>query len=556
MKKNCIFRGFSCFPLAAALFSSSLIFLLSSLSSCTSLRQPKDVFVFQEYTEKDIIENEKKRISALKDEHPVEALWRAEILGDEETVKLYEENLFSLFTSALSSGDFEKAWKYYVSLESCGSGLLKNVAATRNSVYADFVKNVPSFNLSSDDLKLLPKSMADCVNATVTIWVDKGIKIQNGVGYADRSLGSGFFINKDGYIVTNHHVISELVDPKYEGYARVYVKLARDQENRIPAKVVGYDETLDLALLKAEVSPPFILALGSSLDLSVGDRVSAIGTPLGLHGTVTTGIVSAVGRKLFTTGSVMQIDAAVNSGNSGGPLIDSNMRVQAIVFAGIMQYQGLNFAIPVEYLKQDLPFLFAGGKRKQVWVGAYGHTKREGLSEKGLEVQYIMPGGVLSRAGLKKGDLIYSVDGNRINGIERFQDILRNFSDETILRFSYERDGEKKDGLFYLAERPENPGYEIYSSDLIQHSFVPIFGMGLTPSSTTSSRRYTVSSIISGSIADESGFSEGDPLTVTSVDFSDDKDAVSVGIYTRKKKKGYLDISMRIGSQLDGPNYF
>ena len=92
--------------------------------------------------------------------------------------------------------------------------------------------------------------MQDCVNATVTIWVDKGIAIHNGMGFADRVLGSGFFIDRKGYIVTNHHVISDMVDPKYEGYSRLYVKLAADQDTRIPAKVIGFDKIHDLALLK------------------------------------------------------------------------------------------------------------------------------------------------------------------------------------------------------------------------------------------------------------------------------------------------------------------
>lgn len=534
----------------------SLILLVFSAVSCNSLGVPKEVFQIPDYTEKDIVENEKARIAALSEENPVMALWRASLLGDEETLSLYKETVVSLFKKAFSENDFIKAWKYYVSLESFYENAEKVLGVPRNAVYSSFLATVPSFDPSKEEKSSLPKNMADCVNATVTIWVDKGIKIQNGVGYADRSLGSGFFISQDGYIVTNYHVISELVDPKYEGYARLFVKLAQDQENRIPAKVIGYDETLDLALLKAEVKAPFVLLLGSSKSLSVGDKVSAIGTPLGLHGTVTTGIVSAANRKLFTTGSVLQIDAAVNSGNSGGPLIDSALKVQAVVFAGIMEYQGLNFAIPVEYLKQDLPFMFAGGKRRQVWIGSYGRTKKVGETEKGLELQYVMPGGNAFRAGLLKGDVITAVDGKIVKNLERFQDILRDFTDETILPISFERDGKASTVLMYLSERPENPGYQMFKSDLLQNSFIPIFGMELAPSSTVSSRKYVVSDVLAGSVADESGFSVDDPLTVVGVDFSKENDVIYVGIYTRKKKKGYLDVSMRIANQLDGPYYF
>ena len=271
---------------------------------------------------------------------------------------------------------------------------------------------------------------------------------------------------------------------------------------------------------------------------------------------MTSGIVSSVDRKLFTTGNVLQIDTAVNSGNSGGPLIDDQMKVQAIVFAGIMQYQGLNFAIPVEYLRQDLPFLFYGGKRKHVWIGTYGHTYRQNGKNDGLEIQYVMPGGVAFRAGLKKGDIITSVDGTRVYSIDNAQDVLRNFGEKSIVEFSYKRDDKEYSVNIYLEERPEQPGYEIYKSDLLTTSLVPIFGMELLPVSTTYSRRFTISDVLKGSVADESGFSVLDPVSITDVEFSPEKDSVSVTMNTRKKKKGYLDITIRIGSALDSPYYF
>jgi len=398
--------------------------------------------------------------------------------------------------------------------------------------------------------------MADCVNATVTIWVDRGIRFENGAGYADRVIGSGFFIDERGYIVTNHHVISDLVNPKHEGYTRLFIKLARDEETRIPAKVVGWDPLLDMALLKAEVEPPFILELGSSSQLTIGDKISAIGTPLGLHGTITSGIVSNVDRKLFSNGSVFQIDAAVNSGNSGGPCIDSKMRVQAIAFAGIEKYQGLNFAIPIEYLRQDLPFLYSGGKRNHVWVGAFGHTKKDGLKETGIEVQYVMPGGSANMNGIAAGDIIGFADKKRLGSIEDLQTVFRSHIPETLISCAYLHGDESKNTLIYLDERPENPGYDIYKSDLISHSFIPIFGMELTPSSTLYSRKYTITNILNGGIADESGFSVTDPIYVSDVEFVDNNSVILVSVNTRKKKKGYLDISMRIGNRLDSQYYF
>lgn len=532
------------------------IFVCAILISCTSIKEPKEVFSVPDYTEDDIKQNEIKKIEKLAEETPVQALWRSILLGDEDTKEKYESNVFSLLEKAISEKDFFSATKYYTSLKSIESEKIKNLKMSEKDIFSSFFQDIPGLSLNDENKSLLPKNMADCVNATVTIWVDKGIKIEHGAGYADRVIGSGFFIDKRGYIVTNHHVINDLVDPKNEKFSRLFIKLARDAETRIPAKVIGYDETIDLALLKAEIDPPFILALGSSEDLQIGERVNAIGTPLGLHGTLTSGIISAVDRKLFTTGSVLQIDAAVNSGNSGGPCIDSKMRVQAIVFAGILQYQGLNFAIPVEYLKQDLPFLYNGGKRSHVWISSYGHTMKEGLTETGLEVQYVMPGGVSNRAGLQKGDVITFVANKKINSLENMQDVLRNYVPENILKINYTRDDKSFSTLVYLAERPKQPGYEMSKHDLLSGSFVPIFGMGLTLCSTTWQRKYYVSELIKGSIADESGFSLNDQITIYEVRFSPDKDAVSVTLQTKKRKKGYLDVTIGIGAGLDSPYYF
>lgn len=523
------------------------------LSGCTSLKQPKTVFEKPDYTQKDIVENEKKRISKMANDFPVKAYWHSLLLGDESTILENEKNLCEIFESRWKDGKYNDAAKIFFSLEASSSSALASLGVSREEILHLYYRNVPGLSV---DKSLLPGSWKDCINATVTVWVDRGIKIQNGAGYADRVIGSGFFIDNRGYIITNHHVIEDLVNPKYEGYARLFVKLARDSETRIPAKVVGYDDVLDLALLKVEVEPPFVLELGSSSNLSVGDKVLAIGTPLGLDGTITSGIVSSVGRKLFTTGSVLQIDAAVNSGNSGGPLIDKDMKVQAIVFAGIPQYQGLNFAIPVEYLRQDLPYLFRGGKRVHSWVSSFGHTKKEGLAEMGLEVQYSMPGGVTNRAGITVSDCIVSINGQNVYNLETLQDIFRNFEDETIVKCEYMRGSVKKSTLLYLDKRPESPGYEIYEHDLINNSFVPIFGMKMERSSTTSSRKFSIVDIIKGSIADESGFSVTDPVYVSDVIFNDDKTAISVAISTRKRKSGYFDVSLRMGASLDSPYYF
>ncbi len=533
----------------------TILFLLISFSffSCNTLKQSGIDYSPLDYTSENLEENEIKRIEQLLDNDCIKALWRAKVLGNEKIFVKTKDTVVKKIQKNLEEKDYFTALKDFYSLKTVDASYVKNVGIPEKDLIALNNKDIPGLKV---DNSLLPSNLNDCIDATVTIWVDKGISIKNGIGYADRVLGSGFFIDSRGYIVTNHHVISDMVNPKYEGFSRLYIKIAKDNETRIPAKIIGYDAVLDLALLKCEIDPPFILQLGSSSSLTVGDKVSTIGTPLGLHGTVTSGIVSSVSRKLFSMGDVFQIDAAVNSGNSGGPLIDDNYRVQAIVFAGIMQYQGLNFAIPVEYLRQDLPFLYKGGKREHTWTGGYGHTKKDNYKEIGLDVQYVMPGSVLDRAGIRTGDLITFVDDERVCSIEDFHSVLRNFSKDSILKLSYIRDGQTEHTFIYLEARPDNPGYSVYKQDLISGAMVPLFGMELTPSSTLYSRKFTITRIINGSIADESGFSINDPVTILDVQFDEEKTVMGLQVSTKKRKKGYIDISIGMSSALDSAFYF
>lgn len=537
------------------LFAMTAPFLL--LFACaSSVEQPKSVYIAPDYTEEDVRKNERERILKLNGEDSIKALWRASILGDEDVISACKENAIASYTKALDDKDYFAALTIYRSLKAAGIDAPEHDGVKGESLLALYNEKVPG--LTPPPKEQLPKNIADCINATVTVWVDRGLSIKRGVAYADRAIGSGFFISHDGYIVTNHHVIADVVDPKNEKFMKVYVKLASDTDTRIPAKIVGWDSVIDLALLKVEVDAPFVLQLGSSADLTIGDKVSAIGTPLGLDGTLTQGIVSAVNRKLFTTGSVLQIDAAVNQGNSGGPLIDSQMRVQAIVFAGMLQFQGLNFAIPVEYLRQDLPMLFHGGERLYPWTGSFGRTKRgnNNRTVEALDVQYVMPGGPGSVSGIKTGDAITAFDGQKVTSIEGIQDIMRDYVPGTIVRLEADADGEKKDRLVYLDSRPKSPGYEIYKSDLLNSSLVPLVGMELTSSSTVSKKAYMITRILSGSVADESGFSENDSVFVSDIKFNGDKSAAFIQISTKRQKKGYLDLQMGLPVMLDGPYYF
>jgi len=525
--------------------------------SCNSLKQPESIFEPIDYENYDVVQSEIERIRGFQQEECVRALWRSILLGQDEIKNECIEIVKKNFSEALENKDFYKAQSYYKSLKTIGFTFEKSDEEKYQKLY---LQEVPGIRYLQGKNPKAPKSISDCMNATVTIWVDRGIKVQNGAGFADIVIGSGFFIDERGYLITNHHVIESMVDSKYEGFSRLYVKLLSDSDTKIPAKVIGYDSVLDLALLKVEVEPEFILSLGSSQDLGIGDKVSAIGTPIGLEGTLTAGIISSTDRKLTTLGKVFQIDAAINSGNSGGPLIDQNMRVQAIVFAGMLQFQGLNFAIPVEYLKQILPTLYNGGDGGRVlhsWIGAYGHTYRKGTKKAGVEVQYVMPGSSSFLAGLKPGDIIIEIDGCALNTIDDLQFYQLSNQTGTIANCKYlDAEGEEKQCYVYFDIRPDSPLLDIYKSDFLTTAFIPIFGMKLVPASSESRKVYKIENVIKGSVADEMSFSENDILTVHDVRFDNERKYFAAQIITQRRKKGYLDVSMVLSAAYDNPYYF
>ena len=524
--------------------------------SCSSIKEPV-VYETPDYTLEDVRNDEIKKTLELIEKNNVQALWRASIIGDEETLGKCFESVVASFNSAVEDKSWFVARNLFKSLKSMDYKDLSKLGKTEAELEKLCMESVPGLVSSSGSGS---KKVSSFISGTVTIWVDKGIAIHNGYGYADRVIGSGFFISNDGYIITNNHVIADVVDPKNENYTRLFIKLAEDSDNRIPAKVIGWDSLMDLALLKTEVAAPYVFNLGSSTDLDVGDKIYAIGSPIGLERTLTSGIVSAVDRKLFSLGSVMQIDAAVNSGNSGGPCIDSNGKVQAVVFAGMLQYNGLNFAIPVEYLKMELPALYSGGKLVHSWVGAYGKTKKIMGKDSGVEVQYVLPGGSAFRSGIGVGDVIVEVDGVKVSTLDEFQNVLMKTPAKTIVKVKSvsEIDSEnpsEKVVPIYLSSRPDSPVSAVYEGDILKNAFVPIFGLKLEPTSSNK-KKYVIRDVLKGSVGDEAGFSENDYLEIRNIRINDEKTAIIAEVYSKNRKKGYLDVNMALPATMDSPYYF
>ncbi len=553
-----------------------LVFLIIIFASCQTNTYTE--YVRPDYTNDEILENEIDRIRENLDDNPIYSVWLAHLLYEETS----HENAKKLFVECSNAAidiffDYKNEMQWYEALQ-IGTSLstLNDFVSSElalsfqddfsnslNQVKAEYERLSLAKNTSSELIGTHSQTndIATYITGVVTVWVDLGVRVEGGLGYPNRSLGSGFFIDERGYIITNHHVISELVDPEYEGYSRLYIKLSSDAETRIPARVVGWDETLDLALLKTEITPPYVYTLGSSQDLNIGNQIYAIGSPLGLENTITSGIISAFDRQLLSTAAVMQIDAAVNSGNSGGPLINTNGDVQGIVFAGLPTYQGLNFAIPVEYLRSILLRLYSGGEVNHSWIGAYGRTIKRYPSDvegSGVEVLYVMPGSPSYNAQLVPGQIITAINGYEVSNIEELQFSLINLPPNSIVSIDTKDtiDSEAQSRSVYLDVRPEYPGLNIYEREPNYKMAYPLFGMELIPSSVGNRNQFTIQSIVRGSIADESGFSVHDPVEIMKTYLSAQKDAVFLETFTQKRKSGYFEISVGIGAMLDSPYIF
>ncbi len=278
-----------------------------------------------------------------------------------------------------------------------------------------------------------------------------------------RSLGSGVVIRPDGYILTNEHVVLQS--------GKVQIQLAN--ERKFNARLVGADSDSDLAVLKVDEakSLPY-LPFGTSEDLLIGETVIAIGNPFGLSHTVTTGVVSAVNRSLNTGERTyydfIQTDASINPGNSGGPLLNIKGELIGINTAIYGKAQGIGFAIPISRAKRIVEELISHGAVEAPWVGvatqtltpelAYHFSLRE---KQGVLIRAVEPGSPAAAAGLRRGDVIVSLDGKPLQSSEEYLQRERGYNSGAKMRLRVSRDRQEIEVTVTAGRFPQEKADEL-----------------------------------------------------------------------------------------------
>lgn len=274
--------------------------------------------------------------------------------------------------------------------------------------------------------------------------------------YTQRSLGSGFIIDKDGFIVTNNHVT--------EGADKIRVKLANGME--FDAEIIGRDSKTDIALIKIKAKNHLpTVPLGDSDALTVGDWVIAVGSPFGLEHTVTAGIVSAKGRVIGSGpyDDFIQTDASINPGNSGGPLISMGGKVVGINTAIIAGGQGIGFAIPINMARTIIEQLKKYGQVTRGWLGVSIQDLTQELAEyygvkdgKGALVGEVFEGDPADKAGIKPEDIIIEVNGKKINDSRDLSRLIAEIPVDKKIPIKVLRNGKAKTLYAVIAKRTDD----------------------------------------------------------------------------------------------------
>ncbi|WP_195988713.1 trypsin-like peptidase domain-containing protein [Clostridium sp. D53t1_180928_C8] len=327
----------------------------------------------------------------------------------------------------------------------------RNNNSSGNSVTADPV------SFASDNKALSAADIYKKVAPAVVMVSTKSLQSVNGWFQQEtEGMGSGFIINNDGYILTNYHVI--------DGAKEVTVTLSDNRE--VKASVVNYDADQDVAMIKIndDIEVPGVVELGDSDALQPGEEVLAIGNPLSkeLSSTLTKGIISALNRSVETkTGvstNLIQTDTAINSGNSGGPLINTKGEVIGInTLKASDGAEGIGFAIPINDVKDKIESLSKPILNLGVSIRAIDESMANQLNmEEGLYIVEVNEFSPAEKAGLKAGDLIVKADGNRIKTFDELQAVKNSKEEGDSINIEFIRDGKTQNTTITLTSNTTN----------------------------------------------------------------------------------------------------
>ncbi|QWD81738.1 Do family serine endopeptidase [Polynucleobacter sp. MWH-S4W17] len=274
------------------------------------------------------------------------------------------------------------------------------------------------------------------------------------------SLGSGVLVSPEGYVLTNHHVISDADD----------IDVALSDGRKAKAQVIGSDPETDIAVLKIEAKKlPTPITLGKVESVHVGDVVLAIGNPFGVGQTVTSGIVSALGRDhvgINTFENFIQTDAAINPGNSGGALIDTRgnlIGINTAIYSNNGGSMGIGFAIPVNLAKQVMESILANGSVTRGWIGVEPQNLSKELSEslglpantEGVLISGVLEGGPAAKGGVKPGDVLIAVNDKPIKDVRGLLNQIAQISPGNQAKLTVLRKGKEIELAVETGKRPK-----------------------------------------------------------------------------------------------------
>ena len=377
--------------------------------------------------------------------------------------------------------------------------------------------------------------------------------------------GSGVIISSDGYIVTNNHVV--------DGADELTVTLNDNRE--FTARIIGTDKTTDLALIKVDGKNLPFLVVGDSEKLKVGEWVIAVGNPFNLNSTVTAGIVSAKARSLYANGveSFIQTDAAINQGNSGGALVNSQgelVGINAMLYSQTGSYSGYGFAIPTTIMNKVVDDLKKYGTVQRAILAIKGQDVHRYIDEQkakgedvdlgtneGVYINEVEEGGAGEEAGLEKGDVIIAVDGKKVTKMAELQEILANKRPGEKVKVTYLHKKVKKEKTATLKNMQGN-------TDVVKNADLDVLGANFREITDEQKKQLGISygleitKVNKGKLADE-GLTKGfiiqkvneepmrtiDDLQNAVKEAASSKDAVIYiqGIYPTGKKK-YIGFSL------------